>query len=70
MRNLSEDDGEYDPVENGFNLNTSDIHRQQTSSAQQHDYVIVGKTENSTWLIVCILIILRRGFKEKNLNFA
>ncbi|KAI8119465.1 hypothetical protein FF38_02157 [Lucilia cuprina] len=40
MRNLSEDDGEYDPVENGLNLNSNELHQQQTSRIQ-HDYVIV-----------------------------
>ena len=42
MRNLSDDDGEYDPVEcGGLTLNTNEV--QQISRIQQHDYVIVGK---------------------------
>ncbi|KAM7361428.1 uncharacterized protein ACRADG_011862 [Cochliomyia hominivorax] len=44
MRNLSDDDGEYDPVDSGgLNLNTSELHQQQQQSyrkQQQHDYVI------------------------------
>ena len=49
MRNLSDDndDGEYDPVDGGFNLNISQQQRQQQQPEQQyriqHDYVIVGK---------------------------
>lgn len=49
MRNLSDDndDGEYDPVDGGFNLNTSQQQRQHQQPEQQyriqHDYVIVGK---------------------------
>lgn len=44
MRNLSDDDGEYDPVEgDGFTLNTSEVQQHQQTSRIQHDYVIVGK---------------------------